>query len=368
MARLPDQSQVEPSPYAQSLLQSLEPVPPTPSTTAFFADFASTYYHPRSLLPITLPYPTVHASSNVTVQGPTQAASGPPNRLASFEAGSALFAARDNDIDILDTDLRPWIEECDGLQAVQVFTSSDDAWSGFTTKYVERMRDELGKSSIWVWGLDNSIGGNQNEASGPQTKAKQRESATNAALALRDISQNVSIYVPLALPRTLPPNVRLDRNVLWHTAGLLSAAIETVTLPVRLTDNTSMRITTLQDWEDNISGGGRRKVAGLCFGLADEDAQSREPGSDFRMRGSHNTAEDDRDDNEVTAKLDESLGMSLFPEGPFNLMASSRGKIKSVRKKTFARIDSFRGERSSSSFPPAEYERLLEKKNPIVEM
>lgn len=52
------------------------------------------------------------------------------------------------------SDLRPFIEECDQLQGLQVLTSVDDAWGGFASRYVERLRDEFGKLSIWVWGLE----------------------------------------------------------------------------------------------------------------------------------------------------------------------------------------------------------------------
>ena len=36
----------------------------------------------------------------------------------------------------------------------------DDAWGGFAAKYLERMRDEYGKTPLWVWGLQEPTVGN----------------------------------------------------------------------------------------------------------------------------------------------------------------------------------------------------------------
>jgi hypothetical protein len=35
-------------------------------------------------------------------------------------------------------------------------TTFDDAWGGFASDYLERLRDEYGKTVIWVWGLEDS--------------------------------------------------------------------------------------------------------------------------------------------------------------------------------------------------------------------
>ena len=228
------------------------------------------------------------------------------------------------------------------------------------------MRDELGKGSIWVWGLDNSIGGHHGTADNLQTRTKQRQNATNAALALRDFAQNASIYVPLALPRTLPPSINIDRNVLWHTAGLFSAAAESAALPTRLTDSASARTTTLQDWDDLISGGGRRRVANLSFGTVEQGPQDENRSVDSRMRGSYSKPKDESDDD-LTKELDKTLNLHLFPEVPTSITGPRRGKAISRRHKTFARIDSMRFEATSPNSSPASYDSNLSRRDPIVE-
>ena len=40
------------------------------------------------------------------------------------------------------------------MQGMQVFTGTHDAWGGFASRYLERVRDEYGKFPVWVWGIE----------------------------------------------------------------------------------------------------------------------------------------------------------------------------------------------------------------------
>lgn len=56
------------------------------------------------------------------------------------------------------------------------------------------------------------------------------------------MSAHASMYIPLSIPPTqLPQYVHIDRNSQWHTSALLSAALETITLPTRLKQDTRKR-------------------------------------------------------------------------------------------------------------------------------
>jgi hypothetical protein len=82
--------------------------------------------------------------------------------LVPFEkwsTGEELFASLDKEHDLLDRDLRPFAEEADQMQGIQLMATIDDAWGGFASRYVERLRDEYGKTTIWVWGLQDSFRG-----------------------------------------------------------------------------------------------------------------------------------------------------------------------------------------------------------------
>lgn len=74
-----------------------------------------------------------------------------------WNVGEDLFSSLDKEHDLLDRDLRPFVEEADQMQAIQVMTSLDDAWGGFTARYLDRLRDEYGKTAVWVWGLEDGI-------------------------------------------------------------------------------------------------------------------------------------------------------------------------------------------------------------------
>lgn len=80
------------------------------------------------------------------------------SQLMPFEnwsTGEELFQNLDRELDLMDRDIRPFVEECDQMQGFQMFTGIDDAWGGFAAKYLDDLRDEYGKTSIWVWGVED---------------------------------------------------------------------------------------------------------------------------------------------------------------------------------------------------------------------
>lgn len=76
-----------------------------------------------------------------------------------WATGEDLFSNLDKEHDIVDRDLRPFVEEADQMQGIQVMATFDDAWGGFASDYIERLRDEYGKTDIWVWGLQDQLRG-----------------------------------------------------------------------------------------------------------------------------------------------------------------------------------------------------------------
>jgi hypothetical protein len=72
-----------------------------------------------------------------------------------WNMGEELFNDLDKEHDLLDRDVRPFAEECDQLRALQLFSGADDAWGGFAARYIDRLRDEYGKKSIWVWAIED---------------------------------------------------------------------------------------------------------------------------------------------------------------------------------------------------------------------
>lgn len=74
----------------------------------------------------------------------------------TWNVGDELFNSLDKEHDLLDRDLRPFAEEADQLQGIQVFAGIDDAWGGFAARYMDRIRDEYGKTAVWFWGSEDS--------------------------------------------------------------------------------------------------------------------------------------------------------------------------------------------------------------------
>lgn len=124
------------STYQQHLDAGLEPPQLSTSTVKYWSDYSRVYYHPKSIVQL----------SEFDVN----------DKLMPFESwdvGMDLFEKLEREVDLVDRDLRPFVEECDGLQGLQIMTGVDDAWGGWASGWIERLRDEYGKLSIWTWGL-----------------------------------------------------------------------------------------------------------------------------------------------------------------------------------------------------------------------
>ncbi|KAK7727553.1 mtDNA inheritance, partitioning of the mitochondrial organelle [Cytospora paraplurivora] len=256
--------QDENPPQASSLWQSLdsglEPPALTTETVRYWSDFNRVYYHPRSIVQLN----EYELSSS----------------LAPFErwdSGEELFATLDKEHDIVDRDLRPFIEEADQMQGIQVVTTLDDAWGGFASRYLERLRDEYGKTTIWVWGLQEAF--HQGIS-----RDKRLLRLVNKAKSLTEMYKQASLVIPLAIPSSLPPRVRnalsLDPSSAWHTSALLSAAMESATLPSRLKDPANRE--TLGHMTDRLNVHGKQTVANLQMSFSGAGAvpQSRDAGGE----------------------------------------------------------------------------------------
>ncbi|KAK0738441.1 tubulin domain-containing protein [Schizothecium vesticola] len=225
------------SAYQTALEAGLPPPQLAPAAVRYWSDFNRVYYHPRSLVQL----------SEYALRSSLQ----PFERHAS---GAELFAQLDAECDVVDRDLRPFAEEADGLQGVQIVCGSDDAWAGFGAGYLERVRDEFGKLPIVVVGVE---GGGE----GGVGREKRLVRLGNQARWLSEVYRQASLVVPLALPKVFPRGVGVERGSAWHTMGLLAAAWESVTLPTRLREGEGR--TRWGEVADGLNVMGRQTVAGL---------------------------------------------------------------------------------------------------------
>ncbi|KAL4871293.1 hypothetical protein BDV12DRAFT_183923 [Aspergillus spectabilis] len=178
-------------------------------TVRFWSDYNRVFYHPRSIVQLN----DYELNSSIMP-------------FEDWTLGEDLFSDLDKEHDLLDRDVRSFAEECDQLRALQIFTSSDDAWGGFAARYVDRLVDEYGKKAVLVWALEDGKRAHQ------ATKFKRE---MNNARSVYSISPQATMYTPiLDPPSRLPSTIQIDPRSEWYTSALLSMAMESVTLPTRL--------------------------------------------------------------------------------------------------------------------------------------
>ncbi|KAK3504534.1 tubulin nucleotide-binding domain-like protein [Neurospora crassa] len=262
---LQKQTAIPQSAYQQSLDAGLEPPPLTTDTVRYWSDFNRVFYHPRSVVQLN----EYELNSSIM----------PFERYAT---GEDLFASLDKEHDLLDRDLRPFIEEADQMQGIQVMTGLDDAWGGFAAKYLERIRDEYGKTAMFVWGSEQE----SVMRAGGLSREKRLLRLANKARTMTEMYKYASVVVPFTVPATLPGSVVLDAGSQWHNTALSAAAIESVTLPSRLRDSANRD--TMGTLADSLNAMGKQNVASLGMSFAPEPTEAEdvvmEGTQDFRQR------------------------------------------------------------------------------------
>lgn len=84
-----------------------------------------------------------------------------------------------------------------------------------------------------------------------------------------EMSAHASMYIPMSIPPTqLPQYVHIDRYSQWHTSALLSAALESITLPTRLKHDTQKH-GFVGDLEAALNVNGNQRIAQLQCSILD---------------------------------------------------------------------------------------------------
>ncbi|KAA8620870.1 Prp18 multi-domain protein [Pyrenophora tritici-repentis] len=305
------------SAYQEHLDAGIEPPQLSTSSVRYWSDYSRVYYHPKSIVQL----------SEFDVN----------DKLMPFESwdvGMELFEKLEREVDLVDRDLRPFVEECDGIQGLQIFTGVDDAWGGWASGWIERLRDEYGKMSIWTWGLGDQ-GAN---ASTPRERRLQQ--IANSARSLQILGEQSSVYVPMSnSPAKLPSYLSLDATSLWHIAALQVVGLESMTMSSRLRSTLGGR-GTLQDLENTINSTGKRRIAKFEMNIADPDVLSDKAFDEARNAekvGSTTSRQTSEGDSEL-AKFD----IDVFTRD----YRTARGKGK--KEHIFGRAEATRGEWSVS--------------------
>jgi hypothetical protein len=143
---------------------------------------------------------------------------------------------------------------------------------------------------------------------------------SNIARSLSEIAPQASLFIPMTLPTAkLPPYVTIDPQSPWHVSGLLSAALESMSLPSRLKMTNGSR-QTMDRLISALNINGNQNIAKLRMsvdqttapnghyrsGRLDAPAESRDP----RLRSQ------DRSDHKPPADGESALttfDMDFFP-------------------------------------------------------
>ncbi|EEA26311.1 mtDNA inheritance, partitioning of the mitochondrial organelle [Talaromyces marneffei ATCC 18224] len=230
--------------------KSLEAGLPTPSLTSssvrYWSDFNRVYYHPRSIVQLN----EYELNSSLMP-------------FEDWTVGEDLFRDIDKEHDLLDRDIRPFAEECDHLRAFQLFTGSDDAWGGFGSRYVDALRDEYGKTGIWVWGVEDGT---------RLPRHKKMSKMINTSRTINSIAPLATLYCPIVdVPQHLPKYLNIDLQSDWYKSALVVSAIETATLPSQLR--------THRDFETSLLGhrGGSQTIFELQSSIISPDVGEKRP-------------------------------------------------------------------------------------------
>ncbi|KAK3116768.1 mtDNA inheritance, partitioning of the mitochondrial organelle [Teratosphaeriaceae sp. CCFEE 6253] len=306
-------SPIAPSGYQQALEQGTPPPRLTTDTVRFWSDYNHVFYHPRSIVQL-------HEYELSSTLMPFE----------RWETGEDLFASLDREHDLLDRDLRLFLEECDQLQGVQVLTGIDDAWGGFAAKYLERLSDDLGKGCRWVFGLQDGK---------RVSRQKEMLRIANTAQSMQALNGAASMHAPLtSFPAPLPSYLSMmDAESRWHTSALQVALIESVTLPTRLRQQESGRA-TFDQMETTLSNEGNRRIAaaGLSVSEVTDPAVQANGNHDSRMLNGHTNGGMQDAPEDTGPKCD----IDFFPA----LTATVTGSRASGRRvHTFSNLTALRG-------------------------
>lgn len=234
---------IEPSAYQVSLDAGTAPSRLDSATVRYWSDFTRVFYHPKSINQLH------DFELNSTIQP-----------FERHYMGAELFDSIDKENDIVDRDFRPFAEECDRMEGIQVYATLDDAWGGFSSKYLEALRDEFPKTCIWLWGLQSPVAG--------LTREKRQLRQLNVAHALVHSGSSASMIAPLRVPeRELPSNTDIDPSSQWNVSALFATAVDSALLEYRFAARGGRQPSSLWDTVQALNQGGSQRLARLRFAV-----------------------------------------------------------------------------------------------------
>lgn len=169
--------------------------------------------------------------------------------------------------------IRKYVEECDSMQGFQVNFDCTDGFSGLALGCIEHLADEYTKPILAHPIIASHFPDNNPSTQEERDKSNIKDTIrlVNTALAIQELAQHASLFVPLCTgvkgwrkpgtPRTFG---YLDYNpeLYYHSSAILASAMDTLSQKYRHKSN----IFTLSDICADLTGYGR-KMAAASLGI-----------------------------------------------------------------------------------------------------
>ncbi|KAI0668848.1 tubulin nucleotide-binding domain-like protein [Trametes maxima] len=185
------------------------------SSIRFWSDYSRVYYHPR------------------TAQKLPDLAEWEQSE-GEWNASKEAFQKHEHDHEIMDDEVRLFVEECDAIQGIQLVNDCT-TFGGFTDAFITAFRDEYPKLPSLAFPLLSDASNTPVSADEERNVMK----AINDALCLRNLEALSTINVPVQFPSTWRrgewlDGLNVDLTSPYHVSAILATHIETATLPLRL--------------------------------------------------------------------------------------------------------------------------------------
>ncbi|VDC05087.1 unnamed protein product [Peniophora sp. CBMAI 1063] len=185
------------------------------SEVRYWSDFSRVYYLPRSLhqLPDALDF---------------------ENSDEDWLEGKTAFERYDAEHSLIEDSFRLFVEECDAFQGISL-TADTASFGPFSVAMLDTLRDEYPRTPILGFPILSGVSPGV-AATGDLRKTRR---ALNDARLLHALAESDVTSVPLQNPSTWscgswPEDIHLYTDRIYETSAILSAHIESSTLPLRL--------------------------------------------------------------------------------------------------------------------------------------
>ncbi|KAF8957165.1 mtDNA inheritance protein Dml1 [Flammula alnicola] len=181
----------------------------------YWSDFSRVYYLPRSLQK--LPEPPDWEETGL-----------------DWSQGQELFRRFNEESEVMDGAFRLLIEDCDNVQGVQIMNDTD-TFGSFMGSFLASLRDEYLKLPSFTFPVISGVASHNPDGDDTKTTRK----LINEAFYLRTLNEFSSMNIPIQEPTSWPISLWNDSlgypsNSVYHQSAVLSAHIESCTLPFRL--------------------------------------------------------------------------------------------------------------------------------------